>query len=147
MKIILTAIIIAIFATGTFGQKSNQSIDSLISAVTKNPFNGIILISQNGKIKYSKIIGYSDLEKKTILKLDNEFVIGSISKQITAVLVLREFDKGHLVLNEPIHKYLPELNQSWADTVTIHHLLTHTHGITEIDQPTSFAVGDRKSVV
>lgn len=131
----------------TFGQKSyiEKQIDSLISAKTNKPFNGIILISQNGQTKYSKSFGYSNIDKKEPLKLNDQFVIGSISKQFTAVLVLREFDKGNLELFTPIHKYLPELTQSWADTVTIHHLLTHMHGITQLDKPTTFKAGTQYS--
>lgn len=131
----------------TFGQKSNieKQIDSLISAQTTKPFNGIILISQNGQTKYSKSFGYSNIDKKEPLKLNDQFVVGSISKQFTSVLVLREYDKGNLELFTPIHKYLPELTQSWADTVTIHNLLTHMHGITQLDKPTTFKVGTQYS--
>lgn len=131
----------------TFGQQNsiNKQIDSLISTRTTKPFNGVILISQKGKIKYSEKFGYSDIDKKEPLKLNDQFVIGSISKQFTAVLVLREYDKGNLNLFTSIQKYLPELTQSWADTVTIHHLLTHIHGITQLDKPTTFKVGTQYS--
>ena len=131
----------------TFGQESiiSGQIDSLISTKTTKPFNGVILISQKGKTKYSKTFGYSDIDKKKSLKLNDQFVIGSISKQFTAVLVLREFDKGNIDLFVPIRQYLPELTQSWADTVTIHHLLTHLHGITQLDKPTTFKVGTQYS--
>lgn len=131
----------------TFGQQNNieKQIDSLISVKTTRPFNGIILISQKGKTKYSKLYGYSDINKKEPLKLNDQFVIGSISKQFTAVLVLREFDKGNIDLFAPIHKYLPELTQSWADTVTVHHLFTHMHGISQLDKPTTFKVGTQYS--
>jgi len=137
-------IIILFYSFHSFGQNKNDltvQIDSLILSKTTKPFNGIILISKNGKTTYSKIVGYSDLEKKTPLQLNSQFVIGSISKQITAVLVLQEYEKGHLKLNEPIHKYLPELTQKWADTVTVHHLLTHMHGIVALNKPTAFKVG------
>lgn len=131
----------------SYGQQLNfaKRIDSLVSSKTTKLFNGIILISQNRKTKYSKVCGYSDIDKKTFLQLNDQFVIGSISKQFTAVLVLREFDKGRIDLSTPIHKYLPELTQSWADTVTVHHLLTHTHGITQLDKQTSFKVGSQYS--
>lgn len=127
----------------TFGQQKiiDKQIDSIISTKTTKPFNGVILVSQNGQTKYSKTFGYSDVDKKEPLKLNSQFVIGSISKQFTAVLVLREFDKGNIDLFTPIKKYLPELTQSWADTVAIHHLLTHMHGITQLDKPTTFKVG------
>ncbi|TXI66368.1 MAG: class A beta-lactamase-related serine hydrolase [Flavobacterium sp.] len=131
----------------TFGQQNTieKQIDSLILTKTAKPFNGVILISQNGKTNYFKTFGYSDLAKKVSLQPNDQFVIGSISKQFTAVLVLREFDKGNVDLFTPIRNYLPELTQSWADTVTVHHLLTHTHGITELHKPTSFKVGTQYS--
>ena len=52
----------------TFGQQNsiNKQIDSLISTRTTKPFNGVILISQKGKIKYSEKFGYSDIDKKEI---------------------------------------------------------------------------------
>lgn len=129
------------------GQHNNieKQIDSLLSVETTRPFNGIILISQKRKTLYSKVHGYSDMAKKEPLQLNDQFVIGSISKQFTAVLVLREFDKGNIDLFTPIHTYLPELTQSWADTVTVHHLLTHMHGITQLDKPTTFKVGSQYS--
>jgi CubicO group peptidase (beta-lactamase class C family) len=145
MKYITLIIIILKISISTFGQQNNIDIriDSLISSITTKPFNGIILISENGKTKYSKLFGYSNIDKKEPLKLNDQFVIGSISKQFTAVLVLQEFDKGNIDLFVPIHKYLPELTQSWADTVTVHHLLTHMHGISQLDKPTSFKVGSQ----
>jgi len=147
MKYIFLLLIFLKSTIVTFGQQNiiNEQIDSLISTKTTKPFNGVILISQKGKTKYSKILGYSDIDKKESLKLNDQFVIGSISKQFTAVLVLREFDKGNIGLFVPIRQYLPELTQSWADTVTIHHLLTHLHGITQLDKPTTFKVGTQYS--
>jgi len=129
----------------SFGQQRSlgDRIDSLFSVETNNPFNGVILIAEQGQALYTKVQGYSDLENKVSLKLHDQFVIGSISKQFTAVLVLQEYDKGNLDLFIPIRHYLPALTQDWADTVTVHHLLTHTHGIKQLDKPTTFAVGTR----
>jgi D-alanyl-D-alanine carboxypeptidase len=130
----------------TAGQKDiTPKIDSLISANTKKPFNGIILISQNGRTIYSKIYGFENLKSKEPLKQNSQFVIGSISKQITATIILQQYDKGLLKLNIPIHSYLPELKQGWADTVTIHQLLTHTHGIVQLDKPLAFIAGSQFS--
>lgn len=147
MKYILLLLFLLKATVVTYGQDNNieKQINRLIAHKNTKPFNGVILISQKGKNKYSKAYGYSDIVKKKPLQLNDQFVIGSISKQFTAVLVLREFDKGNLDLVTPIHKYLPELTQSWADTVTVHHLLTHMHGISELDKPTTFKVGTQYS--
>jgi CubicO group peptidase (beta-lactamase class C family) len=56
-------------------------------------------------------------------------------------LVLQEVEKGHIMLNLPIHNYLPELTDPWADTVTVHQLLTHTSGVTTVHAPLAFKPG------
>ncbi len=128
----------------SFGQKTNNysaKIDSLIKTTTVRPFNGVILIAENGKIKYSKAYGFSNFEKKTALNIDDQFEIMSNSKQITAVLILKEVEKGNINLQSPIKKYLPYLTQTWADSVTVHQLLNHTHGIVDIEKPLLFKPG------
>jgi D-alanyl-D-alanine carboxypeptidase len=125
-------------------QTISRQIDSLIAGNTDIPFNGVIHVWQNGKTIYSKAHGFADKEKKILLKTSNQFSIGSISKQITAVIILREYEKGHLDLYTPIRKYLPKITEPWVDSVTIHHLLTHTHGIREhIKGPLVFTPGTR----
>ena len=46
--------------------------------------------------------------------MESQFVIGSISKQITAVLVLREYEKGNLKLDDRIIQHLPDIEQPLA---------------------------------
>lgn len=146
MPSLLLSLFAILLATATvFGQESSlpTMIDSLVMAKAAKPFNGVILISQNGKTVYAKKQGFSDREKQIPLTFDDQFVIGSISKQITAVLILREYEKGHVALHTPIHTYLPELPEKWADSVTVHQLLTHTHGIIALNKPLAFRPGSR----
>src|SRR5687767_12060760 len=85
-----------------YGQKKDDyssKIDSII--LTKNPrsFNGVIWITKKGKTKYLKTYGYSNFETKTPFTLRDNFRIQSNSKQITAVLILREVEKGKIDLH------------------------------------------------
>lgn len=128
----------------SYGQHKDDysiKIDSLIKDSKVRPFNGVILITQNGKTKYSKAYGNANFDKKTPLAINDQFEIMSNSKQITAVLLLKEVEKGKVDLQSPIKKYLPFLSQSWADTVTVHQLLNHTHGIIDIEKPLLFKAG------
>lgn len=128
----------------SFGQKTNDysaKIDSLIKTTNIRQFNGVILIAQNGKTIYSKAYGFANFEKKTVLNIDDQFEIMSNSKQITAVLILKEVEKGKIDLKSPIKKYLPNLTQTWADSVTVHQLLNHTHGIADLEKPLLFKPG------
>lgn len=116
-------------------------IESLLQTESVRPFNGVVLVSQKDSIVYSKMYGYSNVDKKVQFKEDNQFVIGSLSKQITAVIVLQAFERGELKLDDSLEKFLPELKMYWKDSVTIHHLLNHTHGIENLENPLKFPVG------
>ena len=119
----------------------SNKIDSLIATQNVRTFNGNILVSKNGKTKYSKSLGYKNNVLKSKLNLDQNFIIMSNSKQITAVLILIEVDKGNLNLKSPIKKYLPELNDTWADSISVHQLLNHTSGIDAVGKKLIYKPG------
>lgn len=125
------------------GSDLRKEIDAILKSRTDIPFNGILLIKEADSIVYSFIQGYSDIENGKMLTSNSQFIIGSISKQFTAVLALQEMDKGHLLLSDKIGKHLTTLKQPWKDSVTVYQLLTHTHGIVSVNAPLSFAPGSR----
>jgi D-alanyl-D-alanine carboxypeptidase len=139
-------IAITLISYHSFGQKKDgyaAKIDSLIQITNPRSFNGVVFVQQDGKIKYAKAYGYSDFNKKTQLKISDKFSTMSIAKQFTAVLILQEVEKGTIDLQMPIRKYLPDFKYSWADTITVHQLLTNTSGLNseDIDKPLKFASG------
>lgn len=119
----------------------SDKIDSLILITNPRKFNGIVLITQNGETKYSKEYGFSDFKKKTPISINDNFRIQSNSKQVTAVLILKEVEKGNIVLQKPFKEYIPDFKQSWADTVTVHQLLNMSSGIIALDKPLIFEPG------
>ncbi|HKK27398.1 MAG TPA: serine hydrolase domain-containing protein [Gemmatimonadota bacterium] len=54
--------------------------------------------------------------------------IGSVTKQFTAALVMREAQAGKLSLDDPISKYVPDYD-THGKTVTLRELLGHTGGV------------------
>jgi len=127
----------------SFAQKKDDysaKIDSLIK-VSEPKFNGVVLIAKNGKTLYSKAQGFTNFKTKKPLTIDTQFEIMSNSKQVAAVLILLEVEKGRIDLQSPIKKYLPELTQTWADSVTVHQLLNHSHGIVDLQKPLLFKPG------
>ncbi len=113
----------------TNGQKK-QNNDSDLSLridliISGQKFNGVILVSVDSTDIYSKAIGFSDLENETKLDLNDQFVIGSISKQITAVLVLREYEKGNLELDDSWKILNP--NKSALDKRSNHSSFVDSH--------------------
>lgn len=131
-KVASVAIITLFTSCNSSAQKKDDypvKIDSLIKTTNPRTFNGVVYIQQNGKEKYAKAFGYADFNKKTPLEISNKFSTMSIAKQITATLILQQVEKGTIDLHQPIRKYLPDFQYSWADTVTVHHLLNHTSGL------------------
>jgi len=120
----------------------SAKIDSLILTTNPRKFNGVVLITQNGKTRYSKEYGFSDFEKKTPISLNDNFRIQSNSKQITAVLTLKEVEKGNIDLNNTVNEYLPDLKPTWGDSVTVHQLLNMSSGIVDIEKPLIFVPGN-----
>lgn len=121
----------------------NREMNSLLASRPGEPFSGVILVQEGNQLRFQYAAGESDREGHTTIHADDRFVIGSLSKQFTAAMVLQEMDKGHLKLNDAISKFLPGLQQPWKDSVTILHLLTHTHGLAAIDRPQAFKAGAR----
>ena len=98
------------------------------------PGLGIALI-QNGELSFATGIGTLSTEEKTPVNANTVFSVGSVSKVVNAVLILRLVDKGLLDLDVDVNNYL----KSWklkenkftsANKITLRHLLTHTAGLT-----------------
>jgi CubicO group peptidase (beta-lactamase class C family) len=62
------------------------------------------------------------------LARDALFPIASITKPITATLVMQLVEEGLLGLNRPAKDYLPEISGDGTEEILVHHLLTHTTG-------------------
>lgn len=92
-----------------------------------NKFMGSVAVSQNGKIIYTKSIGFMDFENKLKASEYTKYRIGSISKTFTSVLVLKAVETKKLDLNQTIDKYFPTIIN--ANKITIRHLLSHRSGI------------------
>ncbi len=75
--------------------------------------------------------GYANSAARTPIRPDTLFQTGSIGKSFTGIALLQEYEAGRLDLHAPITEYLPWFEvPSPYPPITIHHLLTHTAGIT-----------------
>ena len=88
-------------------------IDSLLTECnSRGIFNGVALVTDEGEIILHKGYGVSDRKNNKHVTLGDRFYIGSITKQFTAVLILKLQDQNVLSIEDPISKYLPEFNPS-----------------------------------
>lgn len=98
-----------------------------------NMFDGAVLVAKDGKIVYKDAFGLANREWNIPNSTDTKFMIGSVSKPITATLMLIQVQKGLIGLENTIEDYLPEFKNKPAAKVTIRQLLNHTSGIRNYD--------------
>ncbi|EJM62085.1 serine hydrolase domain-containing protein [Pseudomonas sp. GM48] len=112
-----------------------QRLDTVIQhAIDQRSIVGaVVLVSQNGQLIYHNASGQADREAGTPMQEDTIFRFASVTKPIVSATVMRLVEEGHLELDAPISRYLPNFRPRLADgsepDITIHHLLTHTAGL------------------
>ena len=61
--------------------------------------------------------------------VDALFLLGSISKPMTAAALMTLYDQGKFQLDDPVRKFLPEFTGAARDRITVRQLLTHVSGL------------------
>ncbi|KAJ5352430.1 beta-lactamase/transpeptidase-like protein [Penicillium brevicompactum] len=92
-------------------------------------------IVENHKTVYTASLGYADIESKTPCDSDTTFVLGSLSKGLTAALVASLHDDGTISSwDAPLKKLLPEFHRDDIySEITLTDLLTHRTGLASLD--------------
>lgn len=130
LKSIVLCAIVFFTINSSFAQDKAKKIDQLMNLYTTyGQLNGSVLVSEHGKIIFKKGYGLANMEWNIPNKPDTKFRLGSISKQFTALLIVKLAEEGKIKLDVPITTYLPDYPKATGDKITIHHLLTHTSGI------------------
>lgn len=102
-----------------------QATDSLANLYH---FNGVVAFGYGDSLLFTKSYGLENFQTKKKLSQHSSFAIGSVSKQFTAVLILRLADQGKLKPSDEVSKFLGNKYLEYGQ-VTIHQMLTHTSGI------------------
>ncbi|RKO70553.1 class A beta-lactamase-related serine hydrolase [Sphingobacterium puteale] len=115
------------------GQPIQNKIDHLLKQ--ENLSGAVYSVVNNGHITcYSS--GLKNMETREPMLKDAKIHVGSITKTLLAMGVLRLATEDRLNLDDPIKKYLKDLpmNNPWESShpVTIKHLLNHTAGLSDI---------------
>ncbi|MGV3529191.1 MAG: serine hydrolase domain-containing protein [Flavisolibacter sp.] len=113
------------------GQTIQEKADALLSAYYQQDlFTGTVLIAKNNKVVFEKSYGLANRKAMINNSPGTEYRIGSVSKPITALIILQLHEKKLLALSHSLSQYIPGIPQ--GDSVTIENLLNHTSGIPSI---------------
>lgn len=131
---LIYAYLLFIPITHTYAKQDTKSkIDSYIETFMKEqqiPGASIALIHNNEKF-YLKSWGITGEEEKAVTA-QTPFTIGSISKSLTGLAIVKLMEEGKLSLDDPVQKYVPwfTLKESNVSAeITIKQLLTQTSGL------------------
>lgn len=107
-----------------------EQIESLMNTYNDiGQFDGSVLVADGEGVIFKGGFGLSNREWETFNDPETKFRIGSVTKQFTAALILKLAEEGLLDLDQMISDYQPDFRQDIGGKVSIHHLLTHTSGI------------------
>lgn len=81
---------------------------------------------RDGRLVWSEHVGFARLDPETPGTDDTQYLIGSVTKTFTAVLVLILRDEGRLSLDAPLSTYLPQTRHG---AVSLRQLLAHASGL------------------
>jgi CubicO group peptidase (beta-lactamase class C family) len=123
-------------------------VDSLVDQAIENGEipGAVVLISRGGDTDLLKAYGFADLDSRKAMQTDAIFRIASMTKAVTTVAVMILHERGYLLLNDPVSKYIPAFSKMKVISETdeqgnivatvdakkpirIVDLLTHTSGI------------------
>lgn len=93
----------------------------------------VLVLVQDGRTVLAKGYGLADLEGRVPMTPQTNLRAGSVSKPVSATVVLRLVERGQLALEAPIDRYLPGLVRpdSHGSASSVSQLLTMTAGYTD----------------
>ncbi|MEE1291044.1 MAG: serine hydrolase domain-containing protein [Spirochaetota bacterium] len=105
-----------------------RKIDKMFTQIRKiDNFSGCVQVRHNNLIIFNKSYGYSNREFGIPNIPETRFMVGSITKQMTAAAILLLEERGKLSLDDKMNRYFPYL--SGASSVSVRELLSHCGGI------------------
>lgn len=129
----LLALAFLVLSTSLLNAQSSLNttkLNAFFDSITIHDQNmGSVSITKNGKVLYERAIGEAYLDGDNSIKAtpQTEYRIGSITKSLTATMILQAVESGKLTLETKLDLFFPEIEN--AKEITIEHLLQHRSGI------------------
>ena len=105
-----------------------------------------VAVVQDGQLLFANGYGYANLDQRTPVVADHTlFRIGSVSKLFTWTAVLQLVEQGKLDLHADVNTYLADFQipATYAQPITLAHLLTHTAGFEDRQLGITVASADK----
>ena len=102
----------------------------LDAAVARDAFAGVVLVARGEQLIYAAGHGLADRARGIPHTRHTPALLASLTKPLTATLVLELVETGSIALDAPIARYRPSFaNGGTASRVTVEQLLHHVSGL------------------
>ncbi|QVK21673.1 beta-lactamase family protein [Mycoplasmatota bacterium] len=114
-------------------ERKAREIDKLL---VESNFSGSVLVEVGDNVILSEGYGMANVELSVKNTRETKFRIASITKQFTAAAILQLVEKKLLNLDDKLSSYIKDYPN--GENITIHHLLTHSSGISNLNLEDDF---------
>ncbi len=126
-----------------------QLTDSIRSLVKQRRIPGLMVgITRKDSVLYSASFGYADVAKKVTVNPNTLFRMGSVTKSLIAVAMLKLAEQGKLSLTDHLKRLAPEVpfNNPWEATnpIRVQDLLEQTTGFDDFKLGNMYSLEKRK---
>ena len=122
-------VIVLLRGAVSLGADFSQRADEYLKmALNTEQFMGSVLVARSNQIVFMQGYGMANREYDIPNAPNTKFRLGSITKQFTAMCILKLQEDGKLSVDDPVSKFVPNCPSNWSG-IKIRHLLTHTSGI------------------
>lgn len=123
-------------ASNPWAPRFNELAETLQEGLENSTAYGVsVAVMENGAVTFAQAFGNKDQNSQIPLTPDTLMQIGSTTKQMTAVFLLQKVEADQVSISDTLETVLPffefELDGTWDDQITIHHLLSQQTGITD----------------
>ena len=112
----------------TLAQTSRAPLDAVVEVARTAGLAGELQL-YDGEEADGRVLGLADQSRRRPHRLGDRWLWASVTKQVTAVLVMQEVERGRLSLDSTIRSVLPDYAGATGDVVTIRMLLQHQSGL------------------
>jgi CubicO group peptidase (beta-lactamase class C family) len=123
-------------AAGARGQAMDaaflQETRTHMERLEKLGFAGVLVLAERGEPRLVQGYGLADRERGVPWTPATVSTVGSITKQFTGAAILLLEEEGRLSVADPITRYFDDVPPD-KRSVTLHHLLTHSSGIGDLE--------------
>ena len=109
--------------------RTPQALQAAVTALESRGFAGVIVLGDHDGTMAEFAIGEADREAHRPHRVDQRWLWASVTKQVTATLVMRRVDAGQLALDDTVASRLSAFSGPTGGRITVRQLLQHTSGL------------------